>query len=63
MQGEVLLLPKLEALMAEYEAAWRMAEACDHHRDMKEIERRQGYLSAYLALIRPQKQDTTQPLF
>lgn len=61
--GEKKLLPLLLEMEEEYHAAWRMAEARDYHRDMKEIERRLGYLGAYMALIRPPDEDTTSPLF
>jgi hypothetical protein len=63
LDGEKLLLPQLEGMMEEYHAAWRMAEATDYHRDMRELERRMGFLQTYMALIRPPAQDTTAPLF
>ena len=63
MKEEAELLPKLRALVEVYEQAMLMAEAQDHHSDLKALERRQGYLLAFLGTIRPPAQDTTQPLF
>lgn len=63
LDEENLLLPKLGELIAVYEAAMVMAEARDRGGELNELARRQGFLMAYVALIRPKATDTTQPLF
>ncbi len=63
MPEEAELLPKLQALVEVYEAAMRMADALDRESEIKSLARRQGYLMAYIATIRPQAQDTTQAMF